>query len=386
MSTAPPGKADVSAFLRVVGEYHIGVHGRVEIVRARLLPRLSGADLEVREALASWDGQVYVRGDDPGAEVVLVRSAGSQDERWVLSIVLFLATVVTTMAAGALLMGVDPVQTRFIQVGGGALPIPTGLSPRALWQGAVFALSFLGILLCHESGHYLAARRHKIPVSPPFFIPFLPWYSLVGTLGAFIRLRGPTVRRSELLDVAVAGPIASFLLSVPVLLVGLSLSGPVDGFISTEAPFFVRFAGETVGLGDGPLLRALGSLFFQGTFGSVPVELHPLAFAGWLGLLVTALNLMPLGQLDGGHILYCLWEQPGQVRAARLFLFVLVPLGTLWWGWWLWGGGVLLVNRGRLRHPPVLLPAVPLDPVRSFAAWFAILIFFLTFVAVPVSL
>ena len=252
----------LTAFLSVVDEYQVGVYGRVAVVRARLLPRLRGTDSEVRGALASWDGQAYVHGNDAGAEVVLVRPAGPQGDRWVLPIVMFLVTLFTTMAAGALLQGVDPVRTRFIELGWGWLPVPTGLNPRALWRGAVFSLPLLGILLCHESGHYLAARRHKIPVSPPFFIPFPPWYSLVGTLGAFIRIRGPTVRRLELLDVAVAGPIASFLLSVPVLLLGLSLSKPVVGVANSETPFFVRFAGETVGLGDGPLLHAMSTLFF----------------------------------------------------------------------------------------------------------------------------
>ena len=112
---------------------------------------------------------------------------------------------------------------------------------------------------------------------------------------------------------------------------------------------------------------------------------HPLAFAGWLGMFVTALNLLPLGQLDGGHILYCLWEQPGQVRAARVFVAALVPLGAIWWGWWLWGGAALLVNRGRLRHPPVVQPLVPLTRTRALVARFTILIFFLTFVPVPLS-
>ena len=184
----------------------------------------------------------------------------------------------------ALLQGVDPVRTRFIELGWGWLPVPTGLNPRALWRGAVFSLPLLGILLCHESGHYLAARRHKIPVSPPFFIPFPPWYSLVGTLGAFIRIRGPTVRRLELLDVAVAGPIASFLLSVPVLLLGLSLSKPVVGVANSETPFFVRFAGETVGLGDGPLLHAMSTLFLSlsargGSGGAAPAGIRGMARA-----------------------------------------------------------------------------------------------------------
>jgi membrane-associated protease RseP (regulator of RpoE activity) len=307
-------------------------------------------------------------------------------DRWALHIALFLLTLLTTLGAGAYLRGIDPF-TYFRFSERSWVPLPVGVDFPALWTGAVFAVPFLGILLAHESGHYIAARRHKIPVTPPYFIPFPPWYSVVGTLGAFIRIKGPTVRRSVLLDVAAAGPIASFLLSIPALLVGLRLSGPaVAGDATLLTPFVVRFAGETVRLGNGPLLHLLGKLYFPQMFGFVPIELHPLAFAGWLGLFVTALNLLPLGQLDGGHILYCLWEQPGQVRAAGLFVAALVPLGFVWWGWWLWGGAALLVNRGRLRHPPVVQPAVPLTPLRAFLARAAIVIFFLTFVPVPLHL
>jgi membrane-associated protease RseP (regulator of RpoE activity) len=151
------------------------------------------------------------------------------------------------------------------------------------------------------------------------------------------------------------------------------------------APFFIRFGGELVWLGTTPLLQLLGWVFVP-DFGSDPVLLHPLAFAGWLGLFVTALNLMPLGQLDGGHILYSLWDQRGQERAARIFLLVLLPLGLLWWGWWVWGVAALLVNRGRLRHPPVLQPLVPLDPRRRRLARFAILMFFITLPPVPLAL
>ena len=107
-----------------MGEYQIGVYGRAEVVRALLLPRLRGTDSEVRAALASWDGQAYVHGNDEGAEVVLVPPAGPQDDRWVLPIVMFLVTLFTTMAAGALLQGVDPVRTRFLELGGGWLPFP----------------------------------------------------------------------------------------------------------------------------------------------------------------------------------------------------------------------------------------------------------------------
>ena len=384
MSTPTPGKPDADAFLTLVGDYHIGVYGRVEVVRARLLPGVRGTDPAVLEALRAWGGQAFVDGAHHEPEIVLVRPVGPQHDRWPLYIAMFLVTLVTTMAAGAFLQGIDPFATDYML--NGWLPVPTRFSPGGLMQGGAFAFPFLGILLCHESGHYFAARRHRIPVSPPFFIPFPPWFSIVGTLGAFIRIKGPTVRRSELLDVASAGPIASFLLSIPVLIWGLALSHPVVGPVSAATPFLVPFGQEgVIRIGDGPLLHVLGMLFFPDSFGSGPILLHPIAFAGWLGLFVTALNLMPLGQLDGGHILYCLWAQPGQVRAARVFLIALVPLGFFWWGWWFWGGGAVLVNRGRLQHPPVLLPNVPLDARRRLVAWLAILAFFLTFVPIPLS-
>ena len=379
------GKPDASAFLGVVDEYHIGLYGAVEVVRAKLLPGLRGTDPGVHEALLSWGGEVHVHDD----EVVLIRTVGPSHDRWPLHIALFLLTLVTTLGAGALLRGIDAVRTYYLPLPRSAysLPVPTGIDPPALLTGAIFALPFLGILLAHESGHYLAARKHKIPVTPPYFIPFPPWYSLVGTLGAFSRITGPTVRRSVLFDVAAAGPLASFFLSLPALLIGLSWSGPaVSGSATLASPFVVRFGVETIRLGNGPLLHLLGKLYFPQLFGLVPIQLHPLAFAGWLGLFVTALNLLPLGQLDGGHILYCLWEQPRQMRAAQLFVAALVPLGVMWWGWWLWGGAALLVNRGRLRHPPVVQPAVPLTPGRAWLARFAILMFFLTFVPVPLAL
>jgi membrane-associated protease RseP (regulator of RpoE activity) len=387
MGLPPLGKPDASAFLGVVGEYRVGLYGEVEVVRAYLLPGLRGDDPEVLAALEAWGGEVHVYEHEGETEVMLVRPSGPRRNRWLLHASLFLLTLVTTLAAGAIQLGVDPVHTRSVQIGGGApWPFPTGIDLTALWTGAGFALPFLGILLAHESGHYLAARKHKIPVTPPYFIPFPPWYSLVGTLGAFIRIKGPTVRRSVLLDVAAAGPFASFLLSLPALLLGLAWSSPdITATADLATPFLVRFGPGTVHIGNGPLLHMMGSAFFPGTFGVTPIELHPLAFAGWLGLFITALNLLPLGQLDGGHILYCLWEQPGQVWAARLFVAALVPMGMIWWGWWLWGGAALLVNRGRLRHPPVVHPAIPLTPARAFAARLAILIFFLTFVPVPLA-
>lgn len=383
MDATSPGKPDASGFLDLLDEYHIGLYGGVEVLRARLRPELSGSDPAVLAALASWGGEIHVepRGDE--VDVILIRPSGPQRHRWWLHGLLLLATLVTTLAAGALLEGIDATRTLWIR--DDSLPIPTGLDLGKLWSGAWFGLPFLGILFAHEAGHYLAARRHRIPVSLPYFLPFIPWYSLVGTLGAFIKIKGPTVRRSVLLDVAAGGPYASFVLSLAALLVGLAWSEPIAGDANLVTPFVVRSYGMTILIGNGPLLHLLGTLYFPETFGIVPIMLDPLAFAGWLGMFVTALNLLPLGQLDGGHILYCLWEQPGQVRAARLFVLALIPLGFVWWGWWLWGGAALLVNRGKLRHPAVLQPLVPLDPTRAVIAWLAILMFFLTFVPLPLS-
>ena len=185
MDPTSPGKPDASGFLDLLDEYHIGLYGGVEVLRARLRPELSGSDPAVLAALASWGGEIHVepRGDE--VDVILIRPSGPPRHRWWLHGLLLLATLVTTLAAGALLEGIDATRTLWIR--DDSLPIPTGLDLGKLWSGAWFGLPFLGILFAHEAGHYLAARRHRIPVSLPYFLPFIPWYSLVGTLGAFIK-------------------------------------------------------------------------------------------------------------------------------------------------------------------------------------------------------
>ena len=374
------------AWIALAGEYRVGVYRGEEVVQARLLPHLTADSPEVRALLDSWEGPAYVHRDAEGTEIVLVRSTAPPDAvRWVLHGVLFLLTVFTTHMAGALLQGVDPMSTRFARGLGLWWPYPTGVDWGALAGGAVFAVPFMGILLAHESGHWVAARVHRIRATPPFFIPFPAYYSIVGTLGAFIRIKGPTVRRSILFDVGAAGPYASFLLAIPVLAAGLALSSPGPGVADLATPFLVRFAGETVWIGNAPLTQLMGWLVFPEAMGRAPIVLHPLAFAGWLGLFLTALNLLPLGQLDGGHVLYALLGDR-QERAARFFLLALVPLGFLWWGWWFWAAAAYLVNRGRLAHPPVVQPQVPLDPLRRRLGWIAILMFFLALAPVPIRL
>lgn len=357
------------------------------MVQWTLHPGVSPDHPQVRELLRQWSGTSYIQApsDSEPGEVVLVGPPPLGDRpRWWLHAVLLALTLFTTHLAGALMLGVDPLGARPLAVGPVVLPVPTTLDWGALSSGAPFALVLVGILLGHELGHYLTALARGVRVTPPFFIPFPAYYSVVGTLGAFIRIKGPTVRRSVLLDIGVAGPIASFLLSIPALMVGLSLSVRVPEISATSGPFLIRFGGLDIALGASLLDRWAAWVTVPG-WGTGPLLLHPVAFAGWLGLFVTALNLLPLGQLDGGHILYALSPRLQPV-AALLFLAALLPLGLLWWGWWFWGAAALVVSRGKLAHPSILQAGVPLSRPRAALAWIGILIFLLTFPPRPIAL
>ncbi|MDH3424895.1 MAG: site-2 protease family protein, partial [Gemmatimonadota bacterium] len=169
------------------------------------------------------------------------------------------------------------------------------------------------------------------------------------------------------------------------LAVGLMRSQTTVGPASLATPFVIRFAGEPIWLGNGLVTHLLASLFGPAAVGETLVLLDPLALAGWLGLFVTALNLLPLGQLDGGHVLYAMGQR-GQVVTARLFLLMLVPMGFLWWGWWAWAALVYVIHRGRVAHPPVIQPAPDIGRVRSVLGWLLIATFFLTLVPVPIQL
>jgi len=375
-------KPDLGAWLPLTRGYGVGSVGTQEIVRARLHHGLEADDPRVRRAIEAWDGPSYVHEDEDGVELVLVRPGEHERPRWWLHILLLGLTLVTTHMAGALLQGIDPFATRFLELGEFWFPYPTSVDWLLLARGAPFAVPFLAILLAHEMGHYVMARRHRVPVSLPYFIPFPAYYSIVGSLGAFIRIRGPMVRRSVLLDVGAAGPVASFLLSIPLIALGLSLSGTTPGVASLATPYAVRFAGEVIWIGDGLTVHALASVFLPEAVGAQPILLHPVALAGWLGLFVTALNLLPMGQLDGGHVLYAL-RPAQQRRVGRVFLLSLLPLGLLWWGWWPWAAIAFLVNRGRIAHPPVLQEGASLDRSRTVIGILCIIIFFLTFVPVP---
>lgn len=267
-----------------------------------------------------------------------------------LHLFLFIATFFTTLKAGADWAGVDVIK-----------------DPLLLYRGFPFAGPLLLILGCHELGHYLLSRRWGVPASLPYFIP-LPYPYSFGTLGAFIKLKSPILNRRVLFDIGAAGPLAGFLVAVPIILVGLRLSE-------------VRPAIHQPSLSLGSSL--LFSFMTEWVLGASPDEytivLHPIAFAGWIGLFVTALNLLPVGQLDGGHLIYALFARRHQAVAVLTFL-ILIPLGFLWNGWLLWAA--LTVFFG-FRHPPVIDELTPLDRGRKTLGWICLAIFALSFTPVP---
>jgi membrane-associated protease RseP (regulator of RpoE activity) len=297
------------------------------------------------------------------------------------NVALFLATVVTTLRAGFEFSPLADAAPTFGNVLRGGLP---------------FAGSLVAILFAHEMGHYLLARRHGVKATLPYFIP-VPFGA--GTLGAVIRMRSPIPSRRATLDIGVAGPLAGLALAVPLLLVGLALSEVREigaepaGAALSSAWALLRALLEGRPLVDGtPTLQFFGdSLLTWGAsrlvVGELPpghdVVLHPVAFAAWLGLLVTTLNLVPMGQLDGGHVLYALFGRRGAQAASRIVALGLLLAGVfLSWNWLVWWFLTRFVVG--LRHPPALVEE-PLDPGRRAVAWLALALFVATFVPVPVS-
>ena len=246
-------------------------------------------------------------------------------------------------------------------------------NPLHILKGLPFALSFLAILGAHEFGHYFLARYHKVAVTLPYFIPFP---TIWGTLGAFIQLRSPTRTRKELFDVGVAGPLAGLVVAIPVLIIGLLLSEvkplPTDGIYALEGNSIFYWT-----------LKFL--IFGQALPGNgIDVTLHAVAWAGWSGLFVTVLNLIPLGQLDGGHVAYVLFDRyTRQLGYAVVGLLVL--LGIFWWQGWLFWAAITFFLIG-VGHPPPLNDLIPLGPKRKLLAYAMIVIFILLFMPAPLTI
>lgn len=306
-----------------------------------------------------------------------------------INLVLFIATLISVLITGAL-YGMEEIPQS-----SGVMGWVTALITR----GWPFAVSMIAILAAHEFGHYLVGRRHGVHVTLPYFIP-MP-LSAFGTMGAFINMKEPPKNRRVLLDIGIAGPLAGLFVAVPVLFIGLWLSrlnvlplaAPADVQIQMEGNSILYLLSKFIVFGQllpapvdfGGMAPALYWLryFFTGQpfpFGATDVLLDPVAWAGWAGLLVTALNLIPAGQLDGGHVLYTLFGRKFATRARYVILVLLVLLGLAWPGWWIWAA--LIFWLGRATAEP-LDQITPLDTKRKILAGFLLLVFVLVFTPVP---
>lgn len=267
-------------------------------------------------------------------------------------ILLFLLTILTTLFAGSIQAGANPFK-----------------NPYDLLKGVPFSFSLMAILLSHEMGHFLTSRHFKVQASPPYFLP-VP-HPLVGTFGAFIKMKSPVPSRKVLIFIGGAGPLVGFIIALPITIIGLKLSKPV----------FLEEVKGALTLGDSLIFKFLASLFAPKLAKGKDLLLHPIAFAGWIGMWVTALNLIPLSQLDGGHIIYALIGKKVKY-VAILTVSTMFALGFLWPGWFLWAIVPLFLG---IEHPPPLDGLKPLEKKEKIFAFICILIFILTFIPVPFS-
>ena len=240
--------------------------------------------------------------------------------------------------------------------------------------GFLYALSLFFILAAHEFGHYFAGVKNGVRTTLPLFIPAPPGLFLFGTFGAMIVMKDPIPNRRVLMEIGAAGPIAGFIVAVPALIIGLFLSDVI-------AP-----TGEK-GLAFGSSVIMI--LLSKAILGVTPlsadfnIQLHPIAFAGWVGLFITAINLFPIGQLDGGHVLYSLIGKRSHIWAKSFFIFLLM-LVYFWPSWGIWA--ILLLVLTRLKFAPMVDEEVLPLKFHKRVGSLAIIIFFLTFVPVPIEL
>lgn len=286
-----------------------------------------------------------------------------------LYLLFFLLTVVTTLVMGARMA--FNFQHDLAPFSDGPLsifPIFWALGhPTHLWLGIPFSFTLMAILFAHEMGHYLYCRYYRVHATLPLFIPFP---SLIGTLGAFIRIKSPIRSRSALFDIGIAGPIAGFVLACAALFVGLSLSKPLPVLALTD-----------IEIGYPRIFCLINYLLHGAASPSLAtLNLHPVAMAAWVGMFATALNLLPGGQLDGGHIIFSV--APRWHRAISIAtMLVLIPMAHYRWGGWLiWA---IMVGLTGLRHP--MVPQHPeITRRRKWMALLALLMLVLTFTSTPI--
>jgi len=288
--------------------------------------------------------------------------------------VLFIFTVFSTLFAGAMMQNITPFDIL--------------LSPRLLLKGAPFAIPLMVILLTHEMGHYITSRIHRVESTLPYFIPF-PNY--IGTFGAVIKMKSPMRDRSSLIDIGAAGPLAGFVLSVIAVAWGLAHAEtiPIDK-LPPETFWNARIA-----FGPNIAFWALAKLIGPASFFTGDnLLVNPIMDAGWLGLFVTNLNLMPAGQLDGGHIAYALFGQNRARKLAKAVVGILILFGLpgflsivspdilypFWPGYAVWGVLVTIIGLG---HPPPMDPYQPLNAGRKWIGILCLFVWLITFCPIP---
>ena len=325
-------------------------------LRGHLLGPASTIYRTIRARLETIGFTPFLRRAEAAGQDELLAMPGVVDRRrprvW-LPVALFLATVVSVLMTGAMYEGVDIFS-----------------NPARIMAGLPFAATVLGILFTHEMGHYVVGRLRKAPVSLPYFIP-LPVFSLFGTLGAVIVQREPMEDRQSVLEIGIAGPLAGLIVAIPLLLYGLSTSTigppPAGGYIQ-EGNSLLYVAAKWLIFG-----RYLPS-------GGIDVQLNSVAWGAWIGLLLTMLNLLPIGQLDGGHVAYALLGRRADYLAYAM-VAICLALGVLVSSAW-----ILLPVLALLigpRHPPPLNDISGLSGKHIALAIFGLLVFALLFMPTP---
>ncbi len=342
---------------------------------------------QLAAALLPYDITPLFRIEDERQTILLVRGTmhPKPGRIWV-NLLLFALTVLSVLYAGTLYSYSGPVPNDAL---GQIWTLVTHL-----WVGWPFAVSLLSILLAHEFGHYFVGRARGAAVSLPYFIPFP--ISYLGTMGAFIQLKQLPRNKRALFDLAVAGPLAGLVVAIPVLLFGLSQSRlstimSVPGnwaegnsllYLLAKFVVFGKLLPASPNLSGLPLLLHWISYFFVGKpspVGSLDVMINPVAWAGWAGLLVTFLNLIPAGQLDGGHVIFTVFGKRVNLIIPAI-LVVTVLLGFFWSGWWLWAFLIFMLGRS---HAEPLDQITQLDPPRKALAVLMLVIFLLVLMPIP---
>jgi membrane-associated protease RseP (regulator of RpoE activity) len=383
------------AHLFTIHDVTLGIPEQRDAIRLRGHLRVPShqAYTQIAARLRKMDYTAVLRHDPESDLDVLLAVPGVMPEEsgtrpWV-NILLFVLTVLSTLFVGA-------TWSDQVPPGADELWLLTHL-----WIGWPFALSLMVILTGHELGHYFAGRFYKVAVSLPYFLP-MPVPPL-GTMGAVIVMKGRTINRRQMLTVGAAGPLTGFVLAVPILLLGLSLStvepmsAPEPGalvFLEGHSLLYLLLKFAVFGKilpGSGAALAFPAALNEVGAalFGSFPIDhgfdvfIHPVALAGWAGLLVTALNLMPVGQLDGGHILYSLVGQRARVLTWPIIGLLVIMGFFLWSGWYVWAALLFLFGRS---HPDPLDDITRLDTSRKLLAVVMLILFVLLFTPVPMQI